>query len=125
MQLSLEVGITPKAAAKWRKPVTVEDVKTGPKKLFIGLGTIVLTLEHMDGSIWSAHDMSQNVVIWNPTAWAGVVDAHWLYKAHIFLRHLITMLFPFTRLVRMSSGFAAPFGFLLRSGYQIVRSGRQ
>jgi len=48
-----------------------------------------------------------------------------LYKAHIFLGLLITILFPFTRLVHMISGFAAPFRYLLRPGYQIVRSRRQ
>jgi nitrate reductase gamma subunit len=35
------------------------------------------------------------------------------------------MLFPFTRLVHMISGFAAPFRYLLRPGYQIVRSRRK
>jgi nitrate reductase gamma subunit len=35
------------------------------------------------------------------------------------------MLFPFTRLVHIWSGFAAPFRYLLtRPGYQIVRSRR-
>ena len=38
----------------------------------------------------------------------------------------ITMLFPFTRLVHIWSGFAAPFRYLVaRSGYQIVRSRRR
>nr|WP_313979924.1 respiratory nitrate reductase subunit gamma [Iodidimonas nitroreducens] len=36
------------------------------------------------------------------------------------------MLFPFTRLVHIWSGFAAPFRYLLtRPGYQIVRSRRR
>jgi nitrate reductase gamma subunit len=34
------------------------------------------------------------------------------------------MLFPFTRLVHMVSGFAAPLRYLKRPGYQIVRSRR-
>ena len=39
---------------------------------------------------------------------------------------IITMLFPFTRLVHIWSGFAAPFRYLLtRPGYQIVRSRRR
>ena len=29
-QLSRELGINPKTVAKWRKPLTVEDMKTGP-----------------------------------------------------------------------------------------------
>jgi len=51
---------------------------------------------------------------------------HWLYKLHIFLGLIITILFPFTRLVHVWSGFAAPVRYLLaRSGYQIVRSRRR
>jgi len=51
---------------------------------------------------------------------------HWLYKLHIFLGLLITILFPFTRLVHIISGFAAPVRYLLtRPGYQIVRSRRR
>ncbi|WP_185804952.1 respiratory nitrate reductase subunit gamma [Pontivivens nitratireducens] len=95
-------------------------------QLFIGLGTIVLTLQHMDGvEMVRFMTWSQSVILLNLNAWATVVDVHWLYKAHIFLGLLIAMLFPFTRLVHMISGFAAPFRFLLRPGYQIVRSRRQ
>ena len=62
---------------------------------------------------------------WNINAWVTVVDVHWLYKLHIFLGLIITALFPFTRLVHIWSGFAAPFRYLLtRPGYQIVRSRR-
>ncbi len=95
-------------------------------QLLIGLGTIFLTLQHMDGvEMVRFMTWSQSVILLNLNAWAMVVDVHWLYKAHIFLGLLITMLFPFTRLVHMVSGFAAPFRFLLRPGYQLVRSRRQ
>jgi nitrate reductase gamma subunit len=51
---------------------------------------------------------------------------HWLYKVHIFLGLIITILFPFSRLVHIWSGFAAPFRYLLtRPGYQVVRSRRR
>lgn len=95
-------------------------------QLFIGLGTITLTLRHMDG-VEMVHFMnwSQSVVLLNLNAWLDVANVHWLYKAHIFLGLLITILFPFTRLVHMISGFAAPFRYLLRPGYQIVRSRRK
>ena len=42
----------------------------------------------------------------------------------VFLGLLIAMLFPFTRLVHMLSGLVAPFRYLFRSGYQIVRTRR-
>jgi nitrate reductase gamma subunit len=96
-------------------------------QLAIGLLTITQTLQHMDGAeMIRFMTWSQSVVTWNINAWTTVVDVHWLYKAHIFLGLIITMIFPFTRLVHIWSGFAAPFRYLLgRSGYQIVRSRRR
>lgn len=95
-------------------------------QLLIGLLTITQTLQHMDGSeMVRFMTWSQSIVTWNLNAWATVVDVHWLYKLHIFLGLIITALFPFTRLVHMVSGFAAPFRYLLRPGYQLVRSRRQ
>jgi nitrate reductase gamma subunit len=94
-------------------------------QLVIGLLTITQTLQHMDGSemvrfmIWS-----QSIVTWNINAWVTVVDVHWLYKLHIFLGLIITALFPFSRLVHIVSGLAAPVKYLTRPGYQIVRSRR-
>jgi nitrate reductase gamma subunit len=95
-------------------------------QLAIGLLTITQTLQHMDGAeMVRFMTWSQSVVTWNLNAWTTVVDVHWLYKLHIFLGLIITMLFPFTRLVHIWSGFAAPFRYLLtRPGYQIVRSRR-
>ncbi len=95
-------------------------------QLFVGLGTITLTLEHMDGiEMVRFMTWSQSVVMLKLNAWAQVVDVHWLYKFHILLGLIIVMLFPFTRLVHMISGLALPFRFLLRPGYQLVRSRRQ
>jgi nitrate reductase gamma subunit len=95
-------------------------------QLAIGLLTITQTLQHMDGSeMVRFMTWSQSVVSWNLNAWVTVVDVHWLYKLHIFLGLVITILFPFTRLVHVWSGLAAPFRYLLtRPGYQIVRSRR-
>jgi len=94
-------------------------------QLAVGLLTITQTLQHMDGSeMIRFMNWSQSVVTLNLNAWTSVVDVHWLYKFHIFLGLIITMLFPFTRLVHILSGFAAPFRYLSRSGYQIVRSRR-
>ncbi|WP_299500808.1 respiratory nitrate reductase subunit gamma [uncultured Roseobacter sp.] len=92
-------------------------------QLLIGLLTITQTLQHMDGAeMVRFMTWSQSVVTWNLNAWAMVVDVHWLYKLHIFLGLLITLLFPFTRLVHMIS---APIRYLWRPGYQVVRSRRQ
>ncbi|QIE47192.1 respiratory nitrate reductase subunit gamma [Pseudohalocynthiibacter aestuariivivens] len=95
-------------------------------QLFVGLGTIILTLEHMDGvEMVRFMTWSQSVVTLELNAWADVIDVHWLYKFHILLGLIIVTLFPFTRLVHMISGLAAPFRYLLRPGYQVVRSRRQ
>ena len=83
------------------------------------MGTITLTLRHMDGvEMVTFMNWSQSVILLNINAWLDVANVHWLYKVHIFLGLLITILFPFTRLVHMVSGFAAPFRYLYRSGYQ-------
>lgn len=95
-------------------------------QLAVGLLTITQTLQHMDGAEMVLFmNWSQSIVTWNINAWTTVVDVHWLYKLHIFLGLLIAMLFPFTRLVHMLSGLVAPFRYLFRSGYQIVRSRRR
>lgn len=94
-------------------------------QLAIGLLTITQTLQHMDGSeMVRFMNWSQSIVTWNINAWVTVVDVHWLYKLHILLGLIITALFPFSRLVHIVSGFAAPFRYLMRPGYQIVRSRR-
>jgi len=92
-------------------------------QIVIGMGTIYLTLGHMDGSkmvqfmIWSQSVMSLQI-----NAWLQVVDVHWLYKAHIVLGMVILALFPFTRLVHMLS---IPARYIWRPGYQVVRSRRK
>lgn len=94
-------------------------------QLAIGLLTITQTLQHMDGSeMVRFMSWSQSIITWNINAWVTVVDVHWLYKLHIFLGLIITALFPFSRLVHMISGFAAPVKYLTRPGYQIVRTRR-
>ena len=94
-------------------------------QLAIGLLTITQTMQHMDGSeMVRFMNWSQSIVTWNINAWVTVVDVHWLYKLHIFLGLIITALFPFSRLVHIVSGFAAPVKYLTRPGYQIVRSRR-
>jgi nitrate reductase gamma subunit len=91
-------------------------------QIVVGMGTIVLTLDHMDGGTM-VHFMtwSQSVMGLQINAWLDVVNVHWLYKLHIFLGLVIVALFPFTRLVHMLS---APIRYLWRPGYQIVRTRR-
>ena len=91
-------------------------------QIVVGMGTIVITLDHMDGAeMVRFMTWSQSVMGLQINAWREVVDVHWLYKFHIFLGLVIVALFPFTRLVHMLS---IPIRFLWRPGYQIVRSRR-
>ena len=93
-------------------------------QIVVGMGTIVLTLGHMDGSeMIRFMTWSQSVMGLQLNAWLEVVDVHWLYKLHIFLGMVIVAAFPFTRLVHMLS---VPIRYVtLRPGYQIVRSRRR
>ncbi len=93
-------------------------------QIVVGLGTILLTLEHMDGSeMIRFMTWSQSVMGLQLNAWEQVIDVHWLYKVHIVLGMVIVAAFPFTRLVHMLS---VPIRYVtLRSGYQIVRSRRR
>lgn len=94
-------------------------------QLLLGLGTIPVSWQHSDG-----HEMikfmtwAQMIWTFQPGAADYLADAATVFKLHIFLGLTIFMLFPFTRLVHMLSGFAAPVRFILRPGYQIVRSRR-
>jgi nitrate reductase gamma subunit len=93
-------------------------------QIVVGMGTIVLTLQHMDGSkMVQFMTWSQSVMGLQLNAWLEVVNVHWMYKLHIFLGMVIVAAFPFTRLVHMLS---VPIRYVtLRPGYQIVRSRRR
>jgi nitrate reductase gamma subunit len=52
-----------------------------------------------------------------------LVDAGWVFKAHMFLGMTLFLVFPFTRLVHVWSGFAT-LGYLVRP-YQVVRTRRK
>lgn len=88
-------------------------------QIVVGMGTIWLTLGHMDGGKMVLFmEWSQSVMALQVNAWQAVVNVDWLYKFHIFLGMVIVALFPFTRLVHMLS---IPVRYLWRPGYQIVR----
>jgi nitrate reductase gamma subunit len=89
-------------------------------QLVVGLGTIVLSVGHLDGAeMIRFMTWSQSVMTFRINAWEEVVGVNWLFKFHIFLGLMIVTLFPFTRLVHMLS---VPLRYLWRPGYQVVRS---
>ena len=92
-------------------------------QLILGLISIVVSAGHMDGSVMVLlATWAQSIVTFQPVAAAeAVASVNIIYKLHIFLGMTLFVIFPFTRLVHIISGFAAPVKYLTRN-YQIVRS---
>lgn len=95
-------------------------------QLVLGLGTIFVSLQHLDGQEMTTFmSWALGIVTFQAGAADHIIGAALIFKLHLFLGLTIFLVFPFTRLVHIFSGFAAPFRFLLRPGYQVVRSRRQ
>lgn len=91
-------------------------------QLILGLITIPFSAQHMDGSSMIAlANWAQSIVTFQTGAAEFVTHEALIFKLHIVLGCTIFLLFPFTRLVHILSGFSAPIKYLKRSGYQIVR----
>ncbi|HCY17078.1 MAG: respiratory nitrate reductase subunit gamma [Curvibacter sp. GWA2_64_110] len=89
----------------------------------LGLATIPLSAHHLDGSMMLVlAEWAQRIVTFRSGAADLLLQADWVFKAHMFLGMSIFFIFPFTRLVHVWSGFAA-VGYLVRP-YQVVRSRR-
>lgn len=88
--------------------------------LLLGLSTIFVSLGHPDG-----HEMvllmkwAQHIMTFRGDAASFLANAHWLYKAHIFMGLTFFLIFPFTRMVHVWSGFAS-VAYLTRA-WQLVR----
>jgi nitrate reductase gamma subunit len=91
-------------------------------QLSLGLVTLPFSLGHGDGStMLILSHWAQGIVTFQPDA-AGLVGMAWPYQVHIVLGLTIFLLFPFSRLVHVWSGFGS-VAYLLRP-YQLVRSRR-
>ncbi len=91
-------------------------------QLVLGLVTLPYSLGHADGSVMLIlADWAQRIVTLQPLA-ANLIELAWPYKVHMVLGMTIFLLFPFSRLVHVWSGFAS-VAYLFRP-YQIVRSRR-
>ena len=89
----------------------------------LGLATIPLSAQHLDGSMMLVlAEWAQRIVTFRGGAAELLLEAGWVFKAHMFLGMSIFLIFPFTRLVHVWSGFAT-VGYLARP-YQLVRSRR-
>jgi nitrate reductase gamma subunit len=91
-------------------------------QLVLGLSTILVSLRHLDGGeMVKFMEWAQRILTFRAGAAELVADAHWIFKAHLFLGLTIFLVFPFTRLVHI---FSAPVWYLNRRGYQLVRTKR-
>ncbi|MCK6438115.1 respiratory nitrate reductase subunit gamma [Rivihabitans pingtungensis] len=88
-----------------------------------GLSTIFVSAQHLDG-----HEMvllmswAQHIVTLRGDAASFITEASPVFKLHLFLGMSLFVIFPFTRLVHVWSGFAA-VGYLGRA-WQLVRPRR-
>jgi nitrate reductase gamma subunit len=89
----------------------------------LGLGTIAFSAQHLDGSMMlRLAEWAQRIVTFRPGGVELIADAPWVFKAHMIFGMTIFLVFPFTRLVHVWSGFAT-VAYALRP-YQLVRSRR-
>ena len=77
-------------------------------QLLLGLATIPLSAQHLDGSMMMRlAEWGQRIVTFRGGAVELLEGAGWIFKTHLFLGMTIFLVFPFTRLVHVWSGFAA------------------
>jgi nitrate reductase gamma subunit len=92
-------------------------------QLALGLATIPLSAQHLDGSMMMRlAGWAQSIMTFQAGAPAMLAEAGFVFKMHMFLGMSIFLIFPFTRLVHVWSGFGT-VAYLVRP-YQVVRSRR-
>ncbi len=92
-------------------------------QLTLGLVTLPYSLAHADGGTMLAlSDWAQRVLTFRVGGAEGLIPLAWPFKAHIVLGMTIFLLFPFSRLVHVWSGFAT-IAYLFRPR-QLMRSRR-
>ena len=92
-------------------------------QLVLGLATIPLSAQHLDGSVMMRlAEWAQRILTFRSGAVDMLAGTSWVFKAHMFLGMTLFLVFPFTRLVHVWSGFAT-VGYLVRP-YQVVRTRR-
>lgn len=88
--------------------------------LLLGLSTLFVSAQHLDGEEMVAlMSWAQHIVTFRSNAAAYVLDVSSLFKLHLFMGMSLFLIFPFTRLVHVWSGFGV-VSYLTRS-WQLVR----
>ena len=92
-------------------------------QLVVGLITLPYSWQHSDGSVMLVlADWVQRIVTLRPVDAGALAALPWPYLIHVVFGMTIFLLFPFSRLVHVWSGFAT-IAFLFRP-HQVVRSRR-
>jgi nitrate reductase gamma subunit len=90
-------------------------------QLLLGLFSIAVSVQHLDGEeMIKLMTWAQHIVTFRGDAAGYAADVAPVFKLHLVLGMTIFLVFPFSRLVHVWSGFAA-VGYLVRA-YQVVRS---
>lgn len=89
--------------------------------LLLGLSSIFVSAGHMDGHMMVLlMTWAQHIVTFRGDAASFIEGAPLIFKLHLFMGMSLFVIFPFTRLVHIWSGFGA-VTYLARA-YQLVRS---
>jgi nitrate reductase gamma subunit len=90
-------------------------------QLGLGLLSLPVSAGHLDGGeMVKLMTWAQHIVTFQGDAASYVAATHWIFKLHLLLGMSLFLVFPFTRLVHVWSGFAV-VGYLTRA-YQVVRT---
>jgi nitrate reductase gamma subunit len=93
-------------------------------QLALGMWTVYAATDHLDGGLFlRLVAYVQGIVTFRAGNAELLTGVPWVYRAHIALGLTIFLVFPFTRMVHIWSGFATVF-YLFRSP-QIVRTRKQ
>lgn len=88
--------------------------------LLLGLSSIFVSAGHMDGHMMvQLMQWAQHIVTFRGDAPGFIVEAPLVFKLHLFMGMSLFVIFPFTRLVHVWSGFGA-VAYLGRA-FQLVR----
>ncbi|MGI4846318.1 MAG: respiratory nitrate reductase subunit gamma [Janthinobacterium lividum] len=88
--------------------------------LLLGLSSIFVSAGHMDGHMMVLlMSWAQHIVTFRGDAAGFIVDAPLVFKLHLFMGMSLFVIFPFTRLVHVWSGFGAVT--YLGRAFQLVR----
>jgi len=88
--------------------------------LLLGLSSIFVSAGHLDGHVMVLlMTWAQHIVTFRGDAASFILDAPLVFKLHLFMGMSLFVIFPFTRLVHIWSGFGAVT--YLGRAFQLVR----